>query len=90
MTVLVPKFTSALAGRLLVPLLAKRDIRMHLDAVGSFVWLGCDGCTTVADLAAAVAARFGIPPAAAERRVQLFLRQLVREGSIALTLKESD
>jgi len=89
-TVLVPKFTGRLARRLLVPLLAKPDIRMHLDELGSGVWRGCDGRTTVAQLTEAMQARFGGDAAEVRTRVHLFLRQLAREGSISFILKEHD
>ncbi len=86
-TVLVPRFTGTLARRLLVPLLRTPHIRMHLDAVGSAVWLAMDGRTSVAQLADLVRRRFGGTDAEAVRRVALFVHQLHREGSIALTVR---
>jgi hypothetical protein len=85
-TVLVPKFTSALARRLLVPLLRRPHIRMHLDAVGSAAWLAMDGRASVAGLVSLVRERFGGTEEDAARRVTLFLRQLGREGSIILVV----
>jgi hypothetical protein len=81
-TVLVPKFTSPLSRRFLVPLLKKPDIRMHLDAVGSAVWTACDGSTSLHQLAEMVRSRFGGTPDEARERVQRFLLSLRREGSI--------
>jgi hypothetical protein len=89
-TVLVPKFTSRLARRFVMPLLKRPDIRMHLDPVGSTIWLACDGNTTVAQLTALVGDRFGVEPAAADKRVALFLRQLGREGSLAFVVPAAD
>lgn len=81
-TVLVPKFTSRFARRWFMPLLAKPDMRVHLDAVGSFVWQQCDGVTTVRAIGDRVAERFGGD--AEERRLDVvrFVRKLVREESL--------
>lgn len=89
-TVLVPKLTGRLARRFLLPLLAKRQIRMHLDAVGSIVWLACDGRTTVGRLTALVQERLGLTHDAARERVQSFLRQLAREGSLTFQVPADD
>jgi len=85
-TVLVPKFTGRFASRFVMPLLKKPRIRMHLDAVGSAVWLACDGRTTVAELTTLVGTRFHMDPAASGKRVALFLRQLSREGSVTFVV----
>ena len=82
-TVLVPKFTSRLARRWFVPLLAKPDLRVHLDAVGSFVWHQCDGTASLREIAGRVAARFGGDPEARRAEVVRFVRRLVREESLA-------
>jgi hypothetical protein len=84
-TVLVPKFTSRFARRWFVPLLAKPDMRVHLDAVGSFVWRQCDGVTTVRAIAGRVAERFGGEREARRLDVVRFVRKLVREESLAFT-----
>lgn len=81
-TILVPKFTGRLARRFVMPLLAKPNIRMHLDAVGSAVWAACDGRTTVAQLIGLAHARFGGGADETAQRVALFLRSLSREGSV--------
>jgi len=89
-TVLVPRFTGRWARRLLMPLLARREIRMHLDELGSAVWRACDGHATVADITRLVESRQGGVPGEARQRVHFFLRQLVREGSISFFVKEHD
>ena len=81
-TVLVPKFTSRFARRWFVPLLAKPDLRVHLDAVGSFVWRQCDGTASVRGIGARVAERFGGDPEARRGDVMRFVRKLVREESL--------
>jgi hypothetical protein len=89
-TVLVPKFTGRFASRFVIPLLKQPCIRMHLDAVGSAVWLACDGRTNVAELTTLVGARFDMDPAASGKRVALFLRQLAREGSLSFVTLVAD
>jgi len=83
-TVLVPKFTSAFARRWFVPLLAKPDLRVHLDAVGSFVWRLCDGTVPVRAIGERVAARFGGDAEARRGDVVRFVHKLLREESLAL------
>jgi hypothetical protein len=87
-TVLVPKFSSRLARRFLVPLLAKPVMRVHLDVLGSAVWRACDGRTSVAELTDAVCAQSGGDAGAARRGVRAFLHTLAREGSISFAAKE--
>ena len=82
-TVLVPKFTSRFARRWFVPLLAKPDLRVHLDAVGSFVWSQCDGTATIRAIGERVAARFGGDADARRLDVIRFLRKLMREESLS-------
>jgi len=83
-TVLVPKFTSRFARRWFVPLLAKPDLRVRLDAVGSFVWGQCDGTATIREIGERVAARFGGDAAARRGDVIRFVRKLVKEESLSL------
>ena len=82
-TVLVPKFTSRFARRWFVPLLAKPDLRVHLDALGSFVWSQCDGTATIGEIGQRVAAHFGGDAEARRLDVIRFVRKLVREGSLS-------
>jgi hypothetical protein len=82
-TVLVPKFTGRFTRRWFVPLLAKPDMRVHLDAVGSFVWRQCDGLATVRAIGDRVAERFGGEREARRLDVVRFVRKLVREESLA-------
>jgi len=82
-TVLVPKFTSRFARRWFVPLLAKPDLRVHLDAVGSFVWGQCDGTVTIREIGTRVAARFGGDADARRNDVIRFVRKLVKEESLS-------
>jgi hypothetical protein len=44
---IAPKFSGRFLGKWLVPLLSKPFFKVRLDDYGSFVWLRCDGQTTV-------------------------------------------
>ncbi len=66
--------------RWLLRFLARPDFRVRLDERGSFVWGLCDGTRTVAEIAAAVQARFQDPPEDSGQRTGLFLHQLLRGG----------
>jgi hypothetical protein len=55
---------------------------VELDAIGSFVWERIDGRTTVGELAAALAARYGLDRDEAGLAVADFLRQLGRRGAV--------
>ncbi len=81
-TVLVPKFTSRFARRWLVPLLARPEMRVRLDALGTFVWKQCDGTATLRQIADRVAAQFGGEREAALVGVVKFVRKLAREESL--------
>jgi hypothetical protein len=83
-TVLVPKFTSRFATRWLVPLLARPEMRVRLDELGSFVWRQCDGTASLRAIAGRVAERFGGTPEDALGRVVRFVRKLAREESLTL------
>lgn len=78
-TLFVPKFTSALARKWLVPLLAKPDIRVQLDARGSYVWSRCDGNTTVAEIGSSMAEAFHEPLDALYDRIGKFIQTLARD-----------
>jgi hypothetical protein len=81
-TVFVPKFSGRFTRRWLMPLLARPEVRLRLDELGSFVWRECDGRTTVAELAERVHRRFGDAPGEALSRVSSFVRQLARTTSV--------
>lgn len=60
--------------------------KVRLDALGSAAWRLIDGRTTVAEIAAALAARHEAEDAAG--RAAFFVRLLVREGYVELWASE--
>ncbi|WP_231583798.1 PqqD family protein [Desulfovibrio sp. TomC] len=55
---------------------------VELDAVGTFVWQHINGRATVGEIAAALAARYGLDANEARLAVAEFLRQLGRRGAV--------
>jgi hypothetical protein len=84
--VLRPRFLRGLLARWLQPLLRRPHFRVHLDAIGSFVWLRCDGRTRVAEIALALEEQFGETAAPAVDRLALFLRHLEHGQMIRMHL----
>ncbi len=83
-TVRVPKFTNRLAVRWLVPLLARPEVAVRLDAEGSFVWDRCDGGTTVQAIAEQLHAKLGGDEAAVGERVGRFVEKLARASLVTM------
>jgi hypothetical protein len=71
-----PKFRSRFLRKYLLPLLAKPNFRIKLDAYGSFIWLRCDGGTDVASIAAEMRDHFGEEVEPVYERIGLFLRRM--------------
>ena len=83
-TVLVPRFQHPLLARYVLPLFARRTIRVRLDELGSFVWALCDGATTVEALTELVRERFGGDADEARTRTAQFVRTLVKGDLVTL------
>jgi hypothetical protein len=81
--VLVPKFRSRLARRLL-PRAASRSFRVRLDADGTLVWSLCDGGTTVLQIADRLHARSGGDLTDVRDRVARFVQKLARDRLVTL------
>jgi hypothetical protein len=79
-----PRFRGAFLGKWLVPLLPRPTFRISLDAFGSFVWLRCDGNTSVADIGNALRAEFGPDVEPLYERIAAFLRKLEREDLLSI------
>jgi hypothetical protein len=86
--VLRPRYVRGPLAWWLQPRLRHPYFRVHLDAIGSFVWDRCDGQATVAEIAAAMEERFGGSVAPVLDRLQIFLRQLEQGRMIAVHLPD--
>ena len=82
--VLRPRFLRGPLAWWLQPRLRKPYFRVHLDALGSFVWKRCDGLSTVAEIAAALEGSFGAGQRQLVDRLLQFLGALERGGMIQL------
>jgi len=85
---LVPKFRNRLLRTWLLPLLAKPDFRVKLDAMGTAFWQRCDGCTTVLEIADEMAACSGSDVEEMLERLSRFLTRLEREEFIIVREQE--
>lgn len=81
---LVPKFTNRLMVKWFVPMLAKPDIRVKLDERGSYVWMRCDGGTTVESIGEGMSSRFNEPMDTTYERIGKFIQQFVRDKFLVL------
>lgn len=83
-TLVVPKFTSAFSKKWIVPMLAKPNIKVKLDAFGSFVWQRCDGSATVEKIGEEMAAAFNQPVEELYERMGMFLAKLAKNKFVEL------
>ena len=83
-----PRFLRGPFAWWLQPRLRNPYFRVHLDAVGSFIWARCDGRTTVAEIADAMEAQFGAQVTPVVDRLQIFLRQLEEGRMIRMHLPQ--
>jgi hypothetical protein len=81
---LVPKFRNRWIVKWFVPMMAKPNIRVRLDAFGSYCWQQCDGKTMVRDIGERMAARFGEPIDSLVERIGKFVATLARDKFVLL------
>lgn len=82
-TVLVPRFGYPRLMKWLSPRLAQSRFRVRLDDFGSFVWLQCDGRTTVAEISERLRSRFGGTVEPVYDRVCCFMQRLLRDQYVS-------
>lgn len=83
-TLIVPKFSNRFVVKWFVPLLARPNIRVKLDALGSFVWNKCDGATSVEQIAHDMAIAFDEPVERLYERIGLFLSRLAKDNFVEM------
>lgn len=81
-TLLIPKFRDKILGKYLQTIIKKKYYKVKLDTLGSFVWLKCDGQTTVREIATKLKDVFGDAAEPAYDRVATFIQQLYRGDCI--------
>lgn len=81
--IVIPRFRESFLGRLLTRIAVQTEDKLNLDEFGSFVYMACDGDTTVAEIGEALRGRFGenIEPVTA--RLELFIKELFRRNLIS-------
>jgi len=85
-TLQVPRFRNRFLVRWVVPLLARPDIAVRLDAEGSFVWDRCDGGTTVVAIAQDLQRKIGGDTDGVMDRVGRFVQKLVHTNLATIEL----
>lgn len=68
----------------------KKPHKIDLDEIGSFVWELCDGNLSVEEIAAKAREKFSNKVEPAEKRVELFVRQMTKTKLINLFTKEKE
>ncbi len=86
--VLRPRFISGPLAWWLQPRLSNPHFKVHLDAVGTFVWSRCDGKTKVSAIAIAMQEHFGDDFEQTELRLQRFLFELERGKMIRMIVPD--
>ncbi len=81
---IVPKFRNRIAVKFLLPILPKPNMRVHLDAFGSYVWECCDGTQSIKNIAGKLKEKFGESVDPADDRTGQFIRLLTKEHFITL------
>jgi hypothetical protein len=81
---LVPKFRNRYIVKWFVPMLARPNIRVKLDAFGSYLWQRCDGKTTVGEMGQAMAKEFDESLDSMYERIANFIQRLVRDRFLLL------
>ena len=81
---LVPKFRNRYIVKWFVPMLAKPNVRVKLDTLGSAVWTQCDGETAVAGMGETMAKKFDEPLDSMYERVGKFIQRLARDRFLLL------
>jgi len=90
---LVPKFRNPLLVNWVLPFFSRREFRVKLDRIGTFVWERCDGHTPVERIAGQLTEAFGAEAEPVYERIGAFLSRLEREGFVSIkppALSEND
>ncbi len=82
---LVPKFREGILAKLLNPRISKPNIKVKLDAYGSYFWKLCDGKTTVFGISEKMKEKFGEDFDPHYGRVKSFMTQLIQDKFITIT-----
>ncbi|MDH3253151.1 MAG: PqqD family protein [Ignavibacteria bacterium] len=81
--IVIPRFRDNLLGRLLTRIAVQTEDKLNLDEFGSFVYMACDGSTSVAGIGEALRNRFGERIEPVNGRLELFIKELFRRNLIS-------
>ena len=83
--ILMPRYSDGLVGRVLKSFLNNKPVRIHLDDVGTSVWMLCDGRRSVHEIGVTLQKQFGDRIAPVYDRLGTFLQQMEKNGLIDLS-----
>jgi hypothetical protein len=81
--IVIPRFRNNLLGRVLTRIAVQTEDKLNLDEFGSFVYLACDGQTSVTGIGDALRNRFGEQIEPMGGRLELFIKELFRRNLIS-------
>jgi Coenzyme PQQ synthesis protein D (PqqD) len=81
--IVIPRFRDSFLGRLLTTIAVQTEDKLNLDEFGSFVYMACDGNTSVAEIGEALRNRFGEKIEPMSGRLELFIKELFRRNLIS-------
>jgi hypothetical protein len=87
--VLVPHSDSWLTRKLL-PKPRNPNQKVHLDEIGTFIWLKMDGTRTLKEICVAVQEKFGIKVESCQERTVLFAQQMFKQNFIKVYSKREE
>ncbi|MBS7641696.1 MAG: PqqD family protein [Candidatus Bathyarchaeia archaeon] len=67
----------------------KKEKRLNLDDIGSFIWLNMDGRNSVEDILSRICSKYKLAKVEAETPLLLFLRRLAERKLIAFLPREA-
>lgn len=85
LTLIVPKFRNEKFGKWFMPKKKSLWFSIHLDELGSAVWLEIDGKRSVAEIIGRLKEKFGEKISPASERVTTFVTQLYAQRYISFT-----
>ncbi len=83
-TLFTPRFSNKWMVKHVLPRMKNKDLKIHLDEFGSWVWQQIDGHTTVLQIAKNLYEKFGEKVEPVYDRLGLFINHLARRQFISL------
>ena len=83
-----PKFKNKYLVKYLLPHMKRKEFRINLDEIGSFVWQNIDGTSTIGEIALKMESTFGEKVAPVNDRLGQFIQSLYQNQFIRLYMPD--